>query len=540
MDKLIGVKPKLYQLSNQPIKLISEKITIKPNKNKLASTDVQHFISNPTKFSQLNVISTEKMSISRGELNEGGIQFIEIERGIYEVAFINDINTSSNENSFNSYILNCNDKDPTSKHPNYVDIPKVATDIEFLFTGTLTGGSIIVTELDTNTYRVYRDERINSSILYDNIVIAIDYYDYRFSVHDDSTATAYMQYINGSWQLTLQKQKYKTKYGTSIPILFDGKKSLSIYHPDENTILYKKQQFLNYREKLHTQLSNFASKFDVATSNIKDEPYVSGEFSLEILSEKPWCKVISETKGKMKVDIENIKLEQKKWEYEVRYLKSLGYWTAEDESRIKTLEAKINKSKLYLHFYETQSELLFSEVQEAEQSWFWFQIKEKQGMSAVINESSVYRRDIESEVSINKRYHNLVYIHKNSNNSFFISNFNDGIKRFHEIKIPGVEVGMTSNQLKLIYLNDELSAQERGALYHYIKEHENEEYIKNVLMKTGEISELFNFNGSQFNRLAPQDFYLSLVGDESNGRCYPLVRAMSVALSNQGHKVLIH
>ncbi|WP_323087007.1 hypothetical protein, partial [Providencia alcalifaciens] len=45
-----------------------------------------------------------------------------------------------------------------------------------------------------------------------------------------------------------------------------------------------------------------------------------------------------------------------------------------------------------------------------------------------------------------------------------------------------------------------------------------------------------NFNGSQFNRLTPQDFYLSLVGDESNGRCYPLVRAMSVALSNQGHK----
>ncbi|WP_265511479.1 hypothetical protein [Providencia rustigianii] len=34
--------------------------------------------------------------------------------------------------------------------------------------------------------------------------------------------------------------------------------------------------------------------------------------------------------------------------------------------------------------------------------------------------------------------------------------------------------------------------------------------------------------------MIPQDFYLSLMKGDSSGRCYPLVRAMSVALARNG------
>ncbi|WP_244196558.1 hypothetical protein [Pseudomonas baetica] len=50
------------------------------------------------------------------------------------------------------------------------------------------------------------------------------------------------------------------------------------------------------------------------------------------------------------------------------------------------------------------------------------------------------------------------------------------------------------------------------------------------------LSEGFKRAGSTFSQLAPQDFYLSLVGDRFGGRCYPLVRAMAVALADAGSK----
>lgn len=93
---------------------------------------------------------------------------------------------------------------------------------------------------------------------------------------------------------------------------------------------------------------------------------------------------------------------------------------------------------------------------------------------------------------------------------------------------------MTSIQMKELYINNEINAKQRGALYQYIEEKMNAEYINNILKYTSKINLLFQKAGSIENRLAPQDFYLSLMGDKSGGRCYPLVRAMSVALEHSG------
>ncbi|MEX0439682.1 hypothetical protein KDV52_13970, partial [Providencia rettgeri] len=69
-----------------------------------------------------------------------------------------------------SYLLNNNNYDTTHLYPSYVDIPKKPSDTFLLFTGTLNKNSIIVTNHDKDHYRVYNDCRMNSSILYDDVV----------------------------------------------------------------------------------------------------------------------------------------------------------------------------------------------------------------------------------------------------------------------------------------------------------------------------------------------------------------------------------
>ena len=87
--------------------------------------------------------------------------------------------------------------------PLYKDIPKIPTDespAKFLFTQTLTGGSLIVTEHPeperSDYYRVYHDTRINASVFYDKVVMAVDYEDYALTAEETGYAasTAFLYY----------------------------------------------------------------------------------------------------------------------------------------------------------------------------------------------------------------------------------------------------------------------------------------------------------------------------------------------------------
>lgn len=93
---------------------------------------------------------------------------------------------------------------------------------------------------------------------------------------------------------------------------------------------------------------------------------------------------------------------------------------------------------------------------------------------------------------------------------------------------------MSALEMKQLFLDGTLTPRERGALSGRITETAQAEYIDKVLRQTAVFSEDFHKAGSVFGQLAPQDFYLSLVGDRSGGRCYPLVRAMAVALASGG------
>ncbi|SFU58484.1 insecticidal toxin [Xenorhabdus koppenhoeferi] len=112
--------------------------------------------------------------------------------------------------------------------------------------------------------------------------------------------------------------------------------------------------------------------------------------------------------------------------------------------------------------------------------------------------------------------------------------FTDGLRNFQDVSIPGFNDRMSALEMKSLFLEGQLTEQQQGALISRITEASRAEYIDQVLKQTAVFSADFQRAGSISSHLVPQDFYLSLVRDASGGRCYPLVRAMAVALASNG------
>ncbi|MGO2346628.1 MAG: hypothetical protein ACTH64_12800, partial [Providencia sp.] len=191
-------------------------------KNRLASLDIKSFKSNSSEFVIKNAISLDCITNKIKKSSIVDIQFIKTSSYSYEMEFV--INASKKDASMmvEAYFLGYSETSQSNKSPAYIDIPKHPSKTKFLFTGTLSSSSVVVTELNETTYRVYHDERVNSSLLYDNVVMAVDYKDYQIKGADVGIGMAYMQYENESWQLVLQKQKYEVISGVPKVYLRDN------------------------------------------------------------------------------------------------------------------------------------------------------------------------------------------------------------------------------------------------------------------------------------------------------------------------------
>ncbi|WP_272517904.1 TcdA/TcdB pore-forming domain-containing protein [Providencia sp. PROV221] len=91
-----------------------------------------------------------------------------------------------------------------------------------------------------------------------------------------------------------------------------------------------------------------------------------------------------------------------------------------------------------------------------------------------------------------------------------------------------------SVKAEIFNFENEFTAIECGVLAQYITSRENSGFIYDVLDFTYKFNSIFRDSGYIEKRLAPQDFYLYLMDDNSGGRCYSLVRAMAVALALEG------
>nr|ELR5083743.1 hypothetical protein [Providencia stuartii] len=456
-------------------------------RNGQASKDISQFKVNPLEFSNKNALSGDSMTRMGRLPAQGRAQFVKIDPHTYAIEYVYQPSTQGEALSVNAYFLAYNGANQSTKNPAYVDIPITAAEDSFVFTGSLTGCSVVVTKLNDTTYRVYHDGRVNSSILYDNVVMAFDYRDYQVSGADEGLGMAYMRFKNGQWQLILQRQEYKVTSSGVIPVLRGNEASISALYADEQWASNNQGKFSAYREQVHNKLKELASRYGINTEGIIDGIYVDGDFSLTHPAIEPWLNLITQIR-----------------------------------TRVEETHASKEQS-----FILNEALSTLTEARSVERSWLWLQIKNKQGFESVVQVDIDEPVSGLSNESIHRRYDFLSHKHVLDDNA----EFTEGNKNYKEIVINGFNEDMTSSEMKSLYLDDNLSIKERGALYHRIGDALAKEHINNVLKMTDKINTLFQHHGATYTRLAPQDFYLPLMGDNSGGRCYPLVKAMAVALS---------
>ncbi|MCA6223024.1 TcdA/TcdB pore-forming domain-containing protein [Photorhabdus antumapuensis] len=489
-----------------------------------SSTDIQQFTDDPVLFARSNTISAETLIRSGSLPAEGNAQLVKIGSGLYELEYTNrsanDI-TARNADRVPAYFLGYNSANQTNASPAYVDIPKHAAARNFLFTGTLSGGSLVVTSLDANTYRVYHDGRANSSLLYDNVVMAVDYKDYRVSGNAEGLAAAYMQYANGEWQLVFQRQEYQRDGQMIWPKLRDSEEALSIQVAGSQLVERNQAQFTTYREQVHQQLKKVAAQFGVSVEGVTDDVYTEGEFAPDHPAIAAWTKLRTEVHDRINADTKPL-MDKRNKLYEDRH----------NTSQYALIDQQIKQIDITLEFYKAQYDTVLREASFVEQSWLWQQIKSKNGVAAVvrIDDMSIQNGEQENINNVGERY----AIAEAYQHSVQGTAFADGLRNFRDISIPGVYDRMSALEMKRLFLKGQLTPKQRGALSARITETSQAEYIDKVLKWTAVYSENFHRAGSSFDRLMPQDFYLSLTGDKSGGRCYPLVRAMAVALASSG------
>ncbi|WP_336844765.1 TcdA/TcdB pore-forming domain-containing protein [Providencia rettgeri] len=500
-------------------------------KNRVASADIKSFKSHPSIFMMENAISVDSFIRTDVQTSKGDVQFVKVGSYSYELEIV--INTAEKEPSMmiESYLLGYNGNDQKNKSPAFIDIPKHPSKAKFLFTHTLSGSSVIVTELNETTYRVYHDGRINSSILYDNVVMAVDYKDYSIKNTDETLGMVYMQYENGAWKLILQKQEYKIIGGVPIISLREDKIPLLVQNPliknqKENIRKFKLERDIKHQKLI--EAAEFLGINTDAMSKIKEQ---SGDLSSDAAVIKSWIKFIRNIRKVVDVKLREKRIKIDNFKEQLSGMKPNLPRRRDEYDKIKKSIADIEKGSDYL---KLKFNKLLSDSLIIESNDLWLKIKNSEGINSIIenryDKSIGAGKDVDKITTIEQRFRNLLMEDSNRNNSFFFQGYNN----YNKVIIPYSLEGLSSLELKKIYINNNLLMEQKGALSHYIEIEFEKEIIAIILKKSDDIKNFFYHSGSENIRLIPQDFYLLSVKDNSGGRCYPLVRAMAVALAKKG------
>ena len=114
--------------------------------------------------------------------------------------------------------------------------------------------------------------------------------------------------------------------------------------------------------------------------------------------------------------------------------------------------------------------------------------------------------------------------------------FNYGRSHYETIAITGYDTDMSSLAMQKLFLGERLSKEQMGALSRYISAARNKEWRQETMRLLPSITAMFRDHNPCFTRLVPQDFFLSLMGQDG-GLCNQLAMMMSVAL-DKGEKTI--
>lgn len=230
---------------------------------------------NPSEFALSHALSGDGI-IKDGTLPaEGRAKLLHLGNGTYEFRLAQE----TDPHTIPAHFLAYNSISQQGIRPAYVDIPKTAGDSKFLFTGSLSGCSVIVTDLNPDTYRVFHDARPNSSTLHENAVMATDFKDYQVHGAQEGLANVFLHFKDGQWAMHAQRQEYeRDENGGTRPKLRDDAKILSVQYANPDLTVRTQQQLADIRTRSQTALLESAQKLGIPFNpeNISDGAYAAG------------------------------------------------------------------------------------------------------------------------------------------------------------------------------------------------------------------------------------------------------------------------
>ncbi|MDC5706720.1 TcdA/TcdB pore-forming domain-containing protein [Vibrio europaeus] len=424
-----------------------------------------------------------------------------------------------------SYFLGFNGR--TNPIPAYVDVPKHVAEGTLLLTGSLTGCSVIVTDLNDTHYRVFHDGRVGSSVLYDNVVMAVDYADYQGQGVSDEVAGAYMIFKDGQWQLMLQRQEQIPHPDNPLLTTWVKRKGATgevrIQRPNAIDDQARVEAFRQERTLAQGRLLTDAKALGLSVEPLpQDQDYQTGS-SLKV-DENPALAQWQDLRNalKQKTDEELAPLLERKSVLFAKLRKATG-------ERKQHLQAQIDAINATKAFYQQSYLDGIDKSIDMDRLWLWLEKKDREGVSSVI------AIDAHLKASPNQRLVDQYNTQKQALESLKGQRGDDylfGKSNSQDIEVPGYHQGMKALDMIRLMFDDshQLTFKQKGALVAHIKQQFQQETMRFALDKSAEVSRYMTAQGAFVTQLVPQDFVL--LGRP--GRCLPLSRVMATAIAQKG------
>ena len=406
--------------------------------------------------------------------------------------------------------------------PSFIDVAKSARVGQVLVAASNNGGTIVVVDHDVDHYRIYFDKRPHAYALYNDVVALRDLSSgYRVgdvAKFDKGLDVTFFVFNEKGWQSVVQKQSFNSF--SDLEVRRTGSTTAVPFMPVGENLT---QLFEQNRTSLQKEVLELAKRFGLSTAQIEDLPYDPMEAKvLETHSSlKRWNELRTQLTKKISAQRKSLARQRIA---ELAKLKLPGNSNnAQSMKKLSLLRASLLE-------LDNNAQSLITLSEQVDQMWLNVQQKSESGLGQLIVTDNSLRTGNFDKGQIHQRFLVKERAIKDLSGSKKAA-YEDGYNNFEAIWLPDYDESMTLTQKQLLLLgSNDLDARQQGALIRRISNQITKDNITKNLDFTAKFNREMSRLGGRVVASLPQGFVLTLMGDGS-GRCYPLVRAMSVAIS---------
>ncbi|MCO7223056.1 TcdA/TcdB pore-forming domain-containing protein [Pleionea sp. CnH1-48] len=410
--------------------------------------------------------------------------------------------------------------------PAFVDIPKHAQEGDFLFTGSLTGCSVIVTELNDSTYRVFHDARGESSAFYDNVVMALDYDQYKGKSRQ-TAASSYMVFKDGEWKLIHQGLQMIISDKKGYWGRRDGSEGNAFVQGEDRDYFSAKARetrFHQLRKSVQNELIKEARTLGISVDPLPADRVIDPNEPIN--RDNP-------------AFVEWHQLREKVEEAAGRNSRIIGDKIHDTRTKLKVasgktralLEQQLHALRVTNDSYTGGINGLLRDSSGLDIAALWLDKKQREGTSSVVQIDPSILENINRQPRLMDQFSDYQGILADTLNAADLDDYVHGIEHEKDTIVPGWHVDMTTTEMinHLLEQRSSLGWREQGALVRRINENYRRTVYDNALGKTRE-TVTYMENYAEKVQLVPQDVILLA----EPGRCLPLARMMATSIAQLG------